>query len=421
MSRFTPHSPFFVRAIIALALLAGLGLAAWTLSTPTLNAASRLTPLTFFSPPSGNPQLSLQKTANNNAPAPGDHITYTLSYSNPQAGSQAFNVRLYDFLPAGAQYLSSNPPATLYPNGVLLFTAPSVGPGTQTITATVRIRVPEGHTQMINHALVTADGVTPTVTSLLTNIARPSSAWLHLVKTGPSAVLAERPLVYTLQATNVGTAALYDVTVIDALPTGVTLSSSTPAPSTVTLPTVRWSLGTLNPAETRTIVITATAPTATGIITNSAIGSAWQNVMTQAQLSTIVVIPATILQVTKTGSAPVVRVGETLVYTLSYENTGNVIATNVLLTDTLPAGLTVVGTSQPPITQTAQQLVWNVGTLDPDQQGKIVITATVGGPSNRTLLNIADITGQAGSYSGHAELTTTIPPIQLYLPLIRKN
>jgi hypothetical protein len=87
----------------------------------------------------------------------------------------------------------------------------------------------------------------------------------------------------------------------------------------------------------------------------------------------------------------------------------------------LPSGLTVVGTSQPPIVQTAQELVWDIGALDPDQHGQIVITTTVGGPWDRTLLNTADITGQAGSYSGYAELTTTIPPILVRLPLIMKN
>jgi uncharacterized repeat protein (TIGR01451 family) len=420
MSHSKLNQSVFVRAFIAFALLAGIGFATWLLSTPSLKASSRLAPLTFTSP-LGNPQFSLKKTVDNNAPAPGDQINYTLSYSNTQPGSQAFNVQLYDFLPAGAQFISSNPPATLYPNGVVLFTAPSVGPGTNTITATVRIRVPDGHTQIVNHALVAADGVTPTVASLLTNIVRPSSDWLRLVKTGPGFVLANDDLVYTLQATNLGSAALLDVAVVDVLPAGVAFGSASPAPSSVTLPVVRWSLGSLGPAETKTIVITTTAPGTPGNITNSAIASAWQNVMTQTLFSTQVVNAGAILQVVKTGSAPVVRVGETLVYTLRYENTGNQTATTVRLTDTLPSGLTVVGTSQPPTSQTAQQLVWDLGTLNAGQQGQIVITTTVGGPWNRTLLNVADITGQAGSYPGHAELSTTIPLVKLYLPIVMKN
>jgi uncharacterized repeat protein (TIGR01451 family) len=172
MSKPKLNQSLFVRTIMALVLLAGIGFATWLLSTPSLNASSRLAPLTFTSP-IGNPQFSLGKTVSNSSPAAGDQISYTLSYANTELGSQAFNVRLYDFLPAGAQYISSNPPATLESNGVLLFTAPSVGPGTGSTNVTVRVRVPAGHTQMINHALVVADGVTPTVASLLTNIVRP--------------------------------------------------------------------------------------------------------------------------------------------------------------------------------------------------------------------------------------------------------
>ena len=420
MSKSTRNRSLFVRAVIALALLAGIGFATWLLSTPSLRASSQLAPLTFISP-IGNPQFSLQKTVDNNAPAPGDQINYTLSYANTQPGSQAFNVQLYDFLPAGAQLISSNPPATVYPNGVLLFTAPSVGPGTGTITATVRVRVPEGHTQIVNHALIAADGVAPTTTSLLTSIVRPSSDWLNLVKTGPSFVLPNDQLVYTLQATNLGSATLLDVNVIDVLPAGVSFGSATPAPSSATPPLLRWSLGSLNPAETKTIVITTTSPSAAGIVANSAIGNAWQNVMTQTLLSTQIVNTGAILQVTKSGSAPAVHVGDTLVYTLKYENTGNQTATSGRLTDTLPSGLTVVGTSQPPVSQTAQQLVWDVGTLNVDAQGQIVITTTVGGAGGRTLINMADMTGQAGSYGSHAELRTTVPLLRQYLPILLRN
>ena len=420
MSNPKMNQSLFVRMLIALALLAGIGLGTWLLSTPSLKASGSLAPQAFISP-IGNPQFSLSKTADNNAPAPGAQITYVLNYSNTQLGSQAFNVQLYDFLPAGAQLISTNPPATPYPNGVLLFTAPSVGPGTENHTVTVQVRVPEGHTQMTNHALVVADGVTPTVTSLLTNIIRPASNWLRLVKSGYTAVLTNGELVYTLQATNLGAATLSDVTVVDVMPGGLPLVSASPPPDLATLPMLRWSLGTLAPAQSKTIVITTTAPAVTGVITNSAVASAFQNVVTQTLFSTQVIATGAILQVTKTGSAPVVDAGDTLVYTLRYENTGNQPATTVRLTDTLPSYLTVVAVSQPPDYQTAQQLAWNLGTLSPTGQGQIVITTTVGGAWGKVLHNVADLTGQAGSYPGHAELDTPVRLFMMYLPIIAKN
>jgi uncharacterized repeat protein (TIGR01451 family) len=419
MSQSKMSQSLFVRAIIALSLLAGIGLGTWLLSTPSLNAASQLAPLTLTSP-IGNPQLGLNKSVDNSAPAPGAQINYTLSYSNTQPGSQAFNVRLYDFLPAGAQFISSNPPAAIYPNGVLLFTRPSLSSGTVNIV-TVQVRVPAGHAQMTNHALVVADSVTPTVTSLLTNIVQTPTNWLRLVKSGPPAALINSVVIYTLQATNVGSGTLQDVTVVDILPAGMSLANAAPAPSLVTLPMVIWSLGSLAPAASKTIVITTTAPGVTGVVTNSAVASAWQNVLTQTLFSTQVTNNAAILNVTKTGSAPVVRVGATLVYTLGYKNAGNQTATTVRLTDNLPSGLTMIGVSLLPISQIGQQLAWNLNTLTAGQQGEVVITTTVGGPWGRTLLNVADITGQPGSFAGHAELSTSVPLFKLYLPIVVKD
>jgi uncharacterized repeat protein (TIGR01451 family) len=352
---------------------------------------------------------------------PGDQISYTLTYSNTEPGSQAFNVRLYDFLPAGVQLISAIPPATLYPNGTLLFTAPSVGPGTENNTVTVQVRVAEGYPQLINHALVTADGVTPTVVSLVTNVTQSPSNRLRLIKSGYTQVLPNGQLVYTLQATNVSTVTVSAVTVVDVLPGGLPLVSAVPAPDLVTLPLLRWSLGDLGPAESRTIVITTTAPAAAGVITNSAIASGWHNVVTQTLFATEIVTNEAILRVTKTGSAPAVNLGGTLVYKLQYSNAGNQPATTVRLTDTLPASLTVVAVSPPTDYETAQQLAWNLGTLAPGAQGQIVITTTVGGAGGRTLRNVANVTGQPGSNPGHAELDTSVRLISMYLPIIMKS
>ena len=420
MSNTQLAKSIFARSVVVLMLMTAIGLSAWLLSTPNLQAANSPASLTFISP-IGNPKLSLHKTVDNSAPAPGAQINYTLSYANTQPGSQAFNLQLYDFLPAGAQFISSNPPATPFPNGVLLFTAPSVGPGTENHDVTVRVRVPEGSPQLYNRALVIADGVTPTIASLLNNIVQPASDQLRLTKLGYTYVLTDDELVYTVQATNLGSKTLFDVTVVDVLPGGLPLVSASPQPDLTMLPMLRWSLSQLGPTQSKTIVITTTAPATSGTITNSAVAGAWQNVVTQTLFSTHVVTTGAILRVTKTGSAPTVEVGHALVYMLRYENKGNQIASAVRLTDTLPSGLTVVAVSRPPDTQTAQQLAWNLGTLNPSGQGQIVITTTVGGARGRTLHNVADITGQAGSYPGHAELDTSVPLAKLYLPIVAKN
>jgi uncharacterized repeat protein (TIGR01451 family) len=334
-------------------------------------------------------------------------------------GSQAFNVQLYDVLPPGAQLLSTDPPATMMPNGVLLFTADSAGPATNEVSVTVQVRVPGGVSQLVNNALVIADGVTPTFASLVTDVTLQPSNDLRLTKLGYAFVLTHAQMVYTLQCINVGDSPIRDVTVVDVLPTGLPLVGASPSPDMTALPLLRWSLGTLGAGEVRTMVLTTTSPASMGVITNSAVLGAWQNVMTQTLFATQVVGSGPILYVTKAASASKTEAGGTLVYTLRYQNIGNQAAMGVTLTDTLPSDVTVVAT-YPLATQMGQQLKWDVGVLNPDDQGQVVITTTVGPAWGKVLRNVADITGQAGAYPGHAELDTPVRLAMIYLPLIRR-
>jgi uncharacterized repeat protein (TIGR01451 family) len=410
--------PFLVQAIFTLIGMVGLVLlGAWLLPAPALNASNTpLAALTFQSP-IGNPQLALDKTINNDAPQPNSEIIYTLAYSATNPGSQAFNVWLYDFLPAGVQFVSANPSPASYANGVLLFAAPSVE--ANTVVVTVRARVLEGYEQLYNHALVVADGVTPTHASLLTSVTQPFGR-LHLIKMGYSYVLVNDELVYILRCENTGDALVDDVTLVDVLPTGLPLIDASPAPDVVTLPLLQWSLGQLNPGEIRTVVVTTTAPTFAGVITNTALADTRQSVMTQTVFSTQVITEGAILRVTKKGSAPVVGVGDELVYTLRYENRGNLTATGVVLTDTFPSDISVDGVYPPAASLTDQQGVWNLGSLAPFATGKIVITTTVGGSPARTLHNVVDITGP-DSFPGYAELNTQVRCSRLYLPLVMRK
>ena len=413
---------FLVKSICVLIGVAGLWLlGVWLLSVPQLSASEALPALLTFDSPIGNPQLALDKTVDNEAPEPDSEITYTLTYSNTDPGSQAFNVRLYDFLPAGVQFLSASPSATTHTNGVLLFTAPSVGPTTDNVNVTVRVRVLGGYEQLYNYALVVADGVTPAYASLLTGVEQPLTL-LRLTKTGYPVVLVNDVLVYTLRCENTSSIALTDVMVVDVLPTGLPLVGASPWPDEVTLPMLRWSLGNVGPGEIRTIVITTTAPAEAGEINNTALAAAQQGVLTQTVFATQVVTEAIILRVTKEGSAPAVDLGDELVYTLRYENAGNLPATGVVLTDTLPSDIIVTGVHPSATLTTPQQLVWDLLTLNPGGSGEIVITATVRGKADRTLHNVVDITAQQpDSFSGHAELDTYVRPVTLYLPVVMRN
>jgi uncharacterized repeat protein (TIGR01451 family) len=411
------RSKLSVMLIIVL-LVGAIGLLTWLLPISRSQAAEGSRSAAFISP-IGDPQLSLSKRSDNPAPVPGSLINYTLSYSNPISGTQAFAVRLYDFLPAGVQFLSSNPAATQLPNGLLLFTAPSVGPDTANHDVTVQVRVLEGYAQLANHALVSADGAVPATASVMTTVSHPWGELL-LEKSGPVAAVVNTPIVYVLKCQNSSAVTLTDVTVADVLPGGLAFASASPAPDVATVPLLQWSLGILAPGESRSITVTTTAPSYPTSVTNTALASARQITLTTALHSTQVITQASILRVSKTASAARVNVGDTLVYTLHYANIGNLATTGVVLTDTLPAGTTAVAANPPWTSATPQGIVWQIGALTAGASGQIVMTTTVNSPWNRTLTNVADITGAAGSFPDHFELETIVRPVIMYLPILLK-
>ncbi len=404
-----------VRLVIVIGV-AGLWFVTALLSTTARSERvdARSAQLTFSSP-----IFSLAKTVSQPAPKPNELITYTLDYSNAEAGTQASNVRLYDFLPAGVQFVAAAPPPASFAGNVLIFTTPTLTSTASSVTVRVTVRVLEGYEQLVNHALVEADNAAPTYASLLTSVQQPPT-WLELTKSSLGAALINGELVYTLICKNTSGITVNDVTVVDVLPAGLTFVAASPTPNVQTPPLRSWSLGNLGPGEKRTIVITTTAPATAGAIVNTALADARQRVVTQTLLTTPVVTQAAILDAAKDGPVAV-DLGDTLVYTIRYRNVGNLATTGVVLTDTFPANINIIAVNPPATSLTNQRGVWLIGTVGAaSAESEIVITATVQGSARRTLTNRVDIAGQVG-YSDHAEWETQVRPIFLYMPVVRRN
>ncbi len=90
------------------------------------------------------------------------------------------------------------------------------------------------------------------------------------------------------------------------------------------------------------------------------------------------------------GQDPVVA-GGVLTYTLTVHNAGPSAALNVIVSDTLPAGLTFVAAA-PAQTSGPNPLTWNLGTLAAGANQTIVVTTTVTAPAGASLLNRAEVT-----------------------------
>ncbi len=229
------------------------------------------------------------------------------------------------------------------------------------------------------------------------------------------------------------------VVVTDTLPTGVNFVSATAtgigsngtqrgncaeAAGTVTctfssLPLHTIGGGIRGGAGTVAIVVQPTASAASPIINNATITSAGtdpDNTNNAATASTVVTGGATTadLSVTKTDSPDPINLGAgNVTYTLTVSNGGPNSATNVALTDTLPAGVTFVSVSPsgPVCTQAAGTVTCDLGSLV--SGGSVTVTIVVTPTASGTLDNSASVTAtetDPAPGNNSATASTTVNP-----------
>jgi uncharacterized repeat protein (TIGR01451 family) len=176
------------------------------------------------------------------------------------------------------------------------------------------------------------------------------SASLSVHKSAAGTVASGGSLTYTLQVTNSGFVAATGVVITDTVPAGVTLdptSLSGDAAYSGTGPgsLITWTTGqtlAAYQALTRTVVVTVDTGLSNGAtITNIGYASASNTSDSQASntVETTVVAP---LALNKAGVVAIAKVGKDFLYHLVVTNTGTILLTNIVFTDTVPANTTLL-------------------------------------------------------------------------------
>lgn len=155
-----------------------------------------------------------------------------------------------------------------------------------------------------------------------------TSYYVSLDKKAPTVVGVGEQFTYELIATAQAEAS--DVQVVDVLPGGVTFVSSEPE-ATQDGPKLTWKFQGMSRSESKTIRVTVKADTE-GQMVHCATASA----IPQVCIATLVGRPQ--LAIRKTGPAAA-QVGQQLTYEVVVQNVGNAPAREVVVTDTLPEGL----------------------------------------------------------------------------------
>lgn len=233
-------------------------------------------------------------------------------------------------------------------------------------------------------------------------------AELQITVLGPATARPGDAVVYVITYANLGRAAAEGVRVSDALPAGVT-TEQTPI----------WEIGRLESGVIRSVTLTATvsANAACGAVLVNVVSiasdSAESDVMNnEARTSATVICPDLVL--VKAGPLTA-RPGQTITYTLTYNNVGLAPAANVRISDTLPAGMTSVS-----------PLTWDLGAVNAGVTGALTFTATLssGLACNTPLVNIGRIAAfgaESDRTNNEARAVTTVACAdKAYLPLVRR-
>jgi uncharacterized repeat protein (TIGR01451 family) len=216
----------------------------------------------------------------------------------------------------------------------------------------------------------------------------PASPYLTLNKAAPPTASPGSVVNYTVTVMNIGSAAAYNVTIIEYYPAGVNFGWSSPVPDQGNNV---WLILSMAPGEICVIEITVLASlAANGTLVNNVgahytdgLGTTMTPVLASA--STLITVPH--VQLMK--SAPAfAEPGETIAYTLDYVNDGGSTAYNAVLTETYPPDVIFVSSTPPP---SMGNNVWSLGDLAPGIGGNITIFMSISPGATGTLVNSASL------------------------------
>ncbi|MBN2472455.1 MAG: DUF11 domain-containing protein, partial [Anaerolineae bacterium] len=351
--------------------------------------------------------LSIEKGDSPDPVAPGSTLTYTIDVRNLTAVT-ATNATLSDELPAGTTFVSLAEAAgwscttpAVGSGGTVSCTNPAVAPGGP-YTFTLAVTVPadySGPDPIPNTATTGAENDSNPANnsaSATTALLVSTSTDLAVTKSdSPDPVTPGGTITYTMDVSNIGSAAGTNATLNDDLPAGTTFvslaepagwSCATPAVGSGGAVSCTAASVAVGGPYTFTLVVTVPVgydgpnPIPNTVIIGAANDSNPTNNSASVD-TTLQAVSEADLAVAKSDSPDPVIAGNTITYTIAVSNVGGATATNATLNDTLPAGTTFVSL--------VEAAGWSCTTPPVGSGGTVSCAAStvdVGGPYSFTLV-----------------------------------
>ncbi|MCU1587764.1 MAG: hypothetical protein JWN31_1257 [Frankiales bacterium] len=236
-------------------------------------------------------------------------------------------------------------------------------------------------------------------------------------------VTAGQTFNYTLRIPNRGTSPITNVAVTDTYSDALQFVSSVPAPASRTGNVLKYNLGTLDPNEFATVVMTFRVPTnatPNTVYNNKATITGTYNgapISFPVQVSGPTVVGTlgggcNLSGSSKYASNTHVKTGENMGYFINVFNSGGTTCNNVVVKDTLISGVSFQSCNLG-CTHAGQNVTWNLGSI-PSGVSKtlfvlVKVTATSGRLPNTAIITTSNGTGGKPHTPGPIVDTTTVP------------
>ncbi|WP_166644434.1 DUF11 domain-containing protein [Microbacterium sp. BK668] len=353
-------------------------------------------------------------------------FTVTATNSGPQG---AAGVQVRDVLPPGLTFVADapgDPDQGTYDPATGIWTIGTLAAGA-TATRTITVTGSELGSY-VNLAALTGDPVPPDSnpsnnSDSATLEVVPGVADLAVVKSAfPQTVVVGDEVTYQLQASNLGPDTAFEVRVVDLFPPGAVVLSASASTGTISPDGGTWTIGTMAPGQQDvTATVTARIDTSGSLVNTATIGSPVVDDPDPSNNSSSATVtsgqPEIDIAVGKTVTVPsgaspdAVPLGEQVEFTLTAENTPGpttAAATEVVLTDLLPDGLTFVSTSgdgsYDPVTGR-----WTIASIASETTASRTIVATVSRPvsfiNTVTLTSLTQIDSDPSNNSASVQVT----------------
>lgn len=391
-------------------------------SSPDAPTVTTTASTTATAADSSSTDLQLAGQATPASVVPGQPLHYSFTITNTDASHAAANVVLTDQLPSGAAFLgaTTDGASVAETDGVVTATIGTLAAG-QTAHVIIDVMATAAGS-LADSAFVTTDSGDPqlsnnlaTLDSTIGDADSAVAADLAVTTTPPAGtVLPGQAAVYTVTVANQGTNTASGVVLFDRLPDDVRYlyASSNQGLVSEGNNMVNVNVGDLAPGASATLTL-AVSPSASGPLSNYAAAASASGELnpTNAVATDHLTVSATpptaaALAVTKTDSAggSTIAPGQPLAYTITVTNqSGSNAASNVMLTDVLPAGLAFVsaqsnagatagGASLGTVSVVNGSVVDSIGTLAAGASATltVVTTPTQLGPINNMAIATTD-------------------------------